>query len=628
MISRRLFIAFSAGCIACRHAAGQAPAKEAEFTAEQEKEFLRLLGADYPKALPLWADQLIQSVHHKSVGANRYGGAVSILLKDNGLTDYRTIHDRIDAYQVVYEVGHRLVDTVDKSRKLYGVALDIGGAVAKTPVSSIAVKAGKYANDAVHDALDSMASRVMDDGVSQGLKPNQTAAALRTFARLAVDQSNPAGLDAARKFFDDSFVSNPAFKALKPEQEIALIKAMQGKIIEFGDRLEAKVDLIGSRVGLSSDEIAKHITNINGIVKTTQEFKDRQQKFAERMATHQTEVNSRLSKVESRVRSNTQEIERLSAETARQGELTAANRADLDFLKSAMYDKLPTKDKLDWMKSGFYELPPGIKEAELARQERIAVVEAQVKFADDLRSHLQGASQVLTFAQSVGVDPKIVAVGQEIVTRGSAAADVFKSVASGNWLGAVGALGSLIFGGGPDVAELRHREVMKALGVIDEKIDKVLANQKAILETLNALDAKVERLTEIVVRQHLEVMEKLYEINYNVLYNRRILIEVLEQDTNLCRTFVRNMVAIDEASGTEQEKYARKVASFRAYPLPDRNLLRSNTLFVERGKRVRHNELPISRPIRSGKNGRNRIRISGWRDRDAPLTRRGKLTAL
>jgi hypothetical protein len=546
-------------CLVCLPCSGQQPTQEVEVTPEQVQELLHLLSTDYPKDLPLWAEQIIQSVYYNGPASNHYGKAITILLDKNNLKDYRTIRDRLTAYQAQYQVGRALVDAVGMSRKLHNAAFEIGGLIpVKNPIASLFIKAGKYANEPIHKALEKMASRVMDDGVSQGLKPKQTADALRNFAKLAVDEANPTSLKEAKKFFDETFIANPAFRKLKLDEEVSLIKAMQAKIIEFGDRLDAKVGLIGSRVGLKEEEITKNINNINGIIKTNEEFKNRQTAFAEKMVKHQEEINKRLSTIEGRVRSNTQAIKGLANKTAQQAEVTAENRADLEFLTSAMYQKLPTKEKLDWMKSGFYKLPPGVKETEIARQERVAVVEAQLRFADDVKEHLQEASQVLTFAKNLGVDPKIIEVGQEVVSKGSAAADVFKAVTSGNWLGAIGALGGLIFGGGPDVGELRHREVMKKLGLIDEKLDEVLANQKAIFESIQALDAKVDHLTEIVVRQHLEVMEKLYEINYNVLYNRKILIELLERETNVCRAFVSGMAG--------EKTYAAKEDFFKANP--------------------------------------------------------------
>jgi hypothetical protein len=189
---------------------------------------------------------------------------------------------------------------------------------------------------------------------------------------------------------------------------------------------------------------------------------------------------------------------------------------------------LPTQDLVKVLGDPIIAADKTVRDVKTALNAVANLQNASVTSVTDMLS--KNDKIVTDLATAVGVPPATVSAAKQIFQIGTA-------IAGGNYLAvaqAIPGVGSMLSGlglgggGGDDGA------VLAQLAVMDKKLDKLIAGQEAIKAQIKDLTAKVDKLTEIVVSNHEEVMAQLTRIEQDVLINRAVEIEIFKQEYYSC----------------------------------------------------------------------------------------------
>ncbi|MFG1481425.1 hypothetical protein ABMA74_00835, partial [Halobacteriovorax sp. HFRX-1_3] len=169
---------------------------------------------------------------------------------------------------------------------------------------------------------------------------------------------------------------------------------------------------------------------------------------------------------------------------------------DVAFNQLLLFDDMSAAQKLVALDNPRFlsEVYPNGIEREIIK-EKLELVKTRVEIAQQSQEIAQGASDILKIADNLGFKGKNSKEIKEVLQYGIAAANITASIASGNYLGAAVAITGL-FGknSGPSAEELRHQQLMETLGIIDEKLNQALENQKLIYEKLGEIEKSISKL--------------------------------------------------------------------------------------------------------------------------------------
>ncbi|MCB1527793.1 MAG: hypothetical protein KDJ45_08840 [Hyphomicrobiaceae bacterium] len=246
---------------------------------------------------------------------------------------------------------------------------------------------------------------------------------------------------------------------------------------------------------------------------------------SKRLSEYQNAVKKRFYKIDTGLSALHSGVQRLNQSMDSLRTAVGENQAALQGLAAISYSGWSTQQKLQAVRSGSF---PGLEGA--SREATIKALEDQAA-VERTAAHLQSVSQdfsdLATIAANIGLPKDLVngLQGAQVVANG------FAAFASGNYLGAVASLTSLVGLGGPDAATQRHEQLMKYLGAqfeqINKKLDYIIDLQKKTLEAIDAL-AKAQ----ISFRK--EVMAKLDKIEGIVLQNNVFLQRIVISKWDSC----------------------------------------------------------------------------------------------
>lgn len=321
-----------------------------------------------------------------------------------------------------------------------------------------------------------------------------------------------------------------------PSEDKEVVNGFYSKVL--AETLEASLTSLNNVQAVQATQIETNQKNIIGFARTFKAFAEETELRLSSIEKNQVSIKGQLDNIEGKV-DKTQE--------------------DVRFIQDFMFGEMSPEQRLASLKKGWFpEMPAAEREA---LEEKIQLEQDRQELITNISIYLNGANQLVGMAESFGVDPEIVEVMGDAVNIGSAAFNAVTAFASGNYLGAIGAVAGL-FGPKKDAGQQRHEQVMKMLkainqklGVINEKVDKLLEgqqniinNQIIILETLQAISNQIDQ-------NHIEVIEYLQTIHGDLLYNRGILIEEFSKGYVQCDKCIRNSVNGDIYINTTEGKY-------------------------------------------------------------------------
>lgn len=324
-----------------------------------------------------------------------------------------------------------------------------------------------------------------------------------------------------------------------PAEDRDIVNAFYSK--EIATLMKDGFSVLANEQQLQATDIERNRQNIIGLSRTFAKFAERTQEQLGHIIETQGQIQAGLDDLNKRVGRTEQGVE---------------------FLQQYMFGKMTPDEQLNALRSGIFPGMPDGQRKDL--EERIALVKKREELTKSISSYLNGANELVSIARNLGVDPEIVGKAQLVVNAGTQVFNAFGAFASMNFLGGVSALTSIFGLGGRDIAAERHQEIMSALttlyskvDVIDRKIDLLLQGQEQILKNQQTIFNAVVHLSEQVASNHREVLERLREVQGDILYNRVLINTRVDEEYALCRNLVIHPITGERRIDTSRRLYPR-----------------------------------------------------------------------
>ncbi|HEX7870655.1 MAG TPA: hypothetical protein VF455_11150, partial [Chryseobacterium sp.] len=324
-----------------------------------------------------------------------------------------------------------------------------------------------------------------------------------------------------------NFFSNQSYKGMAPEfQEI--IKVSQEKFVQ--ESVNTTLKRILDDVGSQKIEINDVNQKINDLSQFTYEFAKESNKRFENLVNAQEALNNKVDSFYNEYQKD---------------------KKALDFMQDFMYSKMNTKEKISALKSGLF---PGLSNEERVKQEaELAIIEKQENVIHSAQEFLNSASISLKIAIDLGLgDSPLVHNLSTAINYGQTAFGAVTSFMSGNYLGAISSITGLFGGGGPDIAEQRHQQIIerfdridKELKQIDQKLDVLIEGQKIIIENQQKTFEFLIKLADNINEQHAEVMNEFKTVENAIYKNRELISNEWQVKCQSCLEIIQKRLKMD-----------------------------------------------------------------------------------
>lgn len=523
----------------------------------------KFLAADSTQDLPIPILKAILQVHAETLGREVYGQAAKLLLAGQGLSDPEAIERELLVlklhYNSVRENGDPLRDVASRRNPVTEVAVRAGytspRARALTEISERTLAA------AAQEMLVPMNAKTL--GEFTGAKWDGNAATFTKVERFLVKE-------AAQCFFKESFVHEAVdnLKELKAHpkklegrtasRRASAFAALQGHVARR--RSPDEVKLIGSKPAKDGAQAVRQL----GALPLLQDWNTKE--FVRVLCGFHEKDNTpqRLDEKLASVKEIAQKVEAGQRD----------NRREIRGLSKQLYELAPLEQKVDWVRNKRVRLTP----EERAQLKREIDVARKVEAAERMESFVESAGDVVKIAAGLGVDRKIVEAANVAVGVGGALAGAARKFAKGDILGAALSFFGSLFGlGGPDPDEERHKQVLACFERIGVELDYIRRLQMATLEKVLIIEEKLDRLTQTIERNHLQLMDELGRLRGDVSVNRSMIYELLGRDLNIIRRFL-------DMLDVEGYPYAFKERIFARFPTDYNEALGSLRLLMSTEK--------------------------------------------
>ncbi|MDF2379483.1 MAG: hypothetical protein P1V18_04665 [Candidatus Gracilibacteria bacterium] len=228
------------------------------------------------------------------------------------------------------------------------------------------------------------------------------------------------------------------------------------------------------------------------------------------------------------------------------------NADGIAFIKEVMYGKMSPHEQLAALKNGKIKLPN--QEAEIKAKQ---ILVDRMDFADKANKFLNGTQIVATLASDLGIlKPEVAKKVNQAVAAGSAILNGTMSIMSGNYLGALQSLGSLVGvfkKKGPSPAEMRHKQIMARFAALQSGQQQIMKNQeklfngqKKMMELQVEMFNTIITFANIVEKKFQYVILKLAEIHQDILVNRGLIVEIMNEDIYAGELFLLDRFSDEE----------------------------------------------------------------------------------
>lgn len=227
-------------------------------------------------------------------------------------------------------------------------------------------------------------------------------------------------------------------------------------------------------------------------------------------------------------------------------ERTGKTEKGVEFLQDFFFNKMTPEEKINALKLG---MVPGIPDSKQRQDliQKISLYQKQQQLVSSIQGYLEGASEIVSFAKTLGLNPKLADGLSKGIAIAAGAFNAAASIMSGNYIGAISAVAGVIGIGGPDVAAERHKEIMEALGkiyekldVIEQKIDELRKGQQIILENQKKTFDALVSISKQIDKNQEEVRTKLEQIHQDIIYDRGLITNYVRTGYTSCCRLVAN----------------------------------------------------------------------------------------
>lgn len=453
-------------------------------------------------SFPVAADELTLGL-----SVVEYGGAIGSTL----ITQYQDRHKVETTPDDYSRLAQQVQAKINEGRASSGVVaayfnmqsatLTYAAILDPEPLSkstaAVAAWGSKLAGDAITQNILDKAQEGARGILAQGLKESQlTSQQLRA---MSADQLRlrVRNLQIGGRKLKDIFQDNPKALQMLEAQSVDLA-------INLGVENLARTAAIGTDVIAIKSKIASFQSNLEA---------------------YQDEMSTRMSKVEAGLGALAQSAEIANAKLDALKAQVAGNTTAIRSLAAVSYSGWSTTQKLQAVESGLFP--------DLAGQMR-------VKLIDSLKAQQSFESTVATIQSAANTFGNLATIAGNLDVPGDvvnglqvaqAVAGSVAKFATGDMLGSIAGLTSLVGLGAPDAAAQRHAETMKylrhAFAEVNRKLDTVIDLQ---VKTLTAI-AELAKAQELFKK---EVTQQLDRIETTVLQNQQILQNIIIHRWSAC----------------------------------------------------------------------------------------------
>jgi hypothetical protein len=474
--------------------------------------------------------QLLNIIKKSDIGTNAVKYSIEIgktVYNDNTKlsNDINLVHPNLNKYNSDFQKTITYVKSQSDRDKIIFKSVEFGNSVIMSPVYSVPVLGNimKEINNQIFDAAEKDLKRNYEKKLAYSLeelrKNNQAK---------YNDVIKSKDYTEVKKALDEvNFFSNQGYKNLAPEFQ-ELIEKSQQKFLQ--ESVNTTLKRILDDVGDQKIEIEEVTKKINGLSQFTYEFAKESNIRFEALVKTQDELNIK-------VNSFYKEYQK--------------DKKALDFMQDFMYSKMNTKEKINALESGLF---PGLNNDERYKlKAELAIVEKREEVINTAQEFLNSASISLKIANDLGLGSSpLVQDLSTAISYGQAAFGAVTSFMSGNYLQAISSITGLFGGGGPDIAEQRHKQIMERfdridikLEQIDKKLDILIEGQKTIIENQQKTFDFLIQLADNINTQHIEIMNEFKTVENAIYINRELIMEDWESKCQSCLEIIKKRLKID-----------------------------------------------------------------------------------
>ena len=419
-----------------------------------------------------------------------------------------------------------------------GLGTAIGLSVGQTVAESAVESAANYLGMETEKYVSAVVARVIKNEIGkdkeyilEGMTPENAKEVIESFKIQEKIESKLICADCSRE--QNATMNSMAIKNLSN-----IVRGNKGAIQQF------KKDL-----RLTDEEVENNRKIIYQISDEIEELRKQTNNSISYLQNEQVKINQQLNNLSEKVSKNSKDINQ--------------NNKDIRFMKDFLYGKMTPAQKVRAINAGVY--------GQNFKKEKFELIKMQAKFQNHVGNFVNGANQVSAIASNLGI--KMSSDFNKAVNFGNKAYSsingAMTSLTSGNYLGAVVSLTG-IFGKCVNPVNERHKQVMKALGFINQKLDQVLGNQEIMINQLNQIQQKQNVILKQLIsieRTVIKIAKELYDqlelTRKDVAQNRRALLEIVKGSYNNCRTFVYKTNKILSLKNLRLSPYQKRRAYFR-----------------------------------------------------------------
>lgn len=316
-------------------------------------------------------------------------------------------------------------------------------------------------------------------------------------------------------------------------------------------------------------EMRDTIANVQGDINTLGAAVARNRVYAEKFAdmtqrrfsiveANQKRFHNALGTMQTHISENRELIVSNASAIRGNRQVIIQHEMSIKFMQDAMYSKLSPSQRWALYEQGQYGTGWDPNDPKVAMLEAQATLESTVGDALDVIN--VGAE----IAMALGVE--LTEDTQTALRYANAAFGSAMAFMSGNPLGAAMSIVKVFGGKKQSAAAQMHKQIMRALGVINQKLDAVLANQKIIIQNQQAIQEMLVQLSKQVEFHAGKTQEALAVIRDEVRYNREAIDDINSDAFAKCDLFHEDLADyLNVPEGLDDEIAPDIFGSMRVY---------------------------------------------------------------
>jgi len=290
------------------------------------------------------------------------------------------------------------------------------------------------------------------------------------------------------------------------------------------------------------DEIANVKGDINELGKAVarnrvyaEKFADMTQQRFSMVAQNQENFHRALGVMQGNINQNRELISRNESAIRGNRHVIIQHETSIKFMQDVMYSKLSASQKWALYEQGQYGTGWDKNDP------KIQMLQSQANLESSVGEALDVINMGVEIASALGIE--LTEDTQNVIKYANAAFGSTMAFLSGNPMGAAMGVMKLFGGKKQSAAAQMHKQVMQALGVLSQKLDAVLANQKIIIENQRAIREMLIQLSKQVEFHAEQTQAALAVIRDEVRYNREAIDDINSDGFMKCHIFHKDLSA-------------------------------------------------------------------------------------